>query len=317
MFKPLSTIVRANAVTHRRLLMILCASGFLSYLLRDLPLYPLSLRSLPAVYTPTARQQRELRDGARTVTLLTPLIHEPQEERWLDIAGNPYRESFQKKFSYQQAQISITYLREASSFMGVLVATGLKPSFAYQIKLRGDYQRDQQGYEKIGYVGRWRLPGTGTNYTDQDYEDAADRSKVEAYIIFDYFVTDEHGNARKKFCLGSSLHVLWNRPLNGGGARDTRRRVYEVVPNDPTYYLPPTSATKNYRPHRYRVTIAAENQRRWAKNRARIGEARLPSGVYQAELVLTEESFHSRDKVGGWWASVLSGAVSFTITPTE
>jgi hypothetical protein len=41
---------------------------------------------------------------------------------------------------------------------------------------------------------------------------------------------------------------------------------------------------------------------------------RLPAGDYHAELVLTEESFHSRDNDGGYWATVYRCPVTFTVT---
>jgi hypothetical protein len=40
---------------------------------------------------------------------------------------------------------------------------------------------------------------------------------------------------------------------------------------------------------------------------------RLPDGDYELKLVLTEESFHYGDTLDGWWATVMSGALAFSV----
>ena len=39
----------------------------------------------------------------------------------------------------------------------------------------------------------------------------------------------------------------------------------------------------------------------------------LPEGEYKAEIALTEESLHSMENDGGWWATVYRCPVEFTI----
>ena len=77
-----------------------------------------------------------------------------------------------------------------------------------------------------------------------------------------------------------------------------------AVPNDPEAYSRP----------KLRGTIEwlwAERESVRYTNRDQI--VRLPPGNYSAELVLTEESFHSHENDGGFWATVYRCPVSFTV----
>jgi len=157
-------------------------------------------------------------------------------------------------------------------------------------------------------LGRWRLPGDATNYTDQDYESCENKEDVEAYILFDFLATDANGNAIRDFALDSTLHVLWNGYRQGGPDDSRDLVVVAVDPTSPDIYARPKS------------DLAYEFL--WAeRERARYSEAgeqiRLPPRSYKAELVLTEESFHSTDNDGGWWATVMRAQVAFEIVLPE
>lgn len=161
--------------------------------------------------------------------------------------------------------------------------------------------------EKIGYAGRWRLPGRGTNYTDEDYRAYRDKQDIEAYLLFDYFVTDKNGDAVREFELDSCLHVLWNasrqrQPLN---VRD----VLPVIINatNPQHYARPKAL-----PPLVELLWAERERSRYTHSTQTVF---LPPGDYRAELVLTEESWHSGDNDGGWWATVFVGPIAFTVTP--
>lgn len=237
-----------------------------------------------------------------------------ENERWADIAGNFYSEDFAANFSYATppdashghtgSGVRIRIEPVATTLRGRLEARGLKPNFAYQIKLRGRYADDPRGFENIGYTGRWRLPGRGTNYTDQDYARYEPKEEVEAYVLFDFFVTDPRGNAVREFALDSSLHVLWNAARQGGNV--PAAHVWPAIID--------ARSEKNYVRPKDGVSV----ELLWTeRERVRYKEAsngiRLPPHKYKAELVLTEESFHSKDNDGGFWATVYKCPIEFQI----
>ena len=231
-------------------------------------------------------------------------------ERWCDIAGNYYSEAFIADFSYEgrgkrRPVVLVAVAPSAATLRGRLEAHRLKPNFAYQVKLRGVFS-DRQAFEAIGHAGRWRLPGRGTNYTDADYDAYPDKAAVEAYILFDYFVTDRNGNAVRDFALDSSLHVLWNASRQGGDPQPGDLLRCEVRADDPASYgrPKPTGSVEWLWAEREMVRYSAADD-----------VIRLPPGDYTAELVLTEESFHSHDTDGGFWATVCRCPVRFTVTP--
>ncbi len=235
---------------------------------------------------------------------------DPVNERWCDVAGNFYSSEFAAQFSYEASdddgpRAYVHFDSVSDTVRGRVEAHGLKPNFAYQIKLQGDHA-DPVSYERIGYLGRWRLPGTGTNYTDDDYRAYADKTEVEAYILFDFLVTDAAGNAARTFALDSSLHVLWNadRQRDTDEAEDVVTVLVDA--SDPAHYARPK--------------LMGTLEQLWAeRERARYTAPDqitvLPPGRYRAKLVLTEESFHSWDDDGGYWATVLRLPVEFEITP--
>ncbi len=239
-------------------------------------------------------------------------MDDPANERWCDVAGNYYAESFVSSYSHEgrgsrHPQVLIHVDPQADTLRGRLEAHRLKPNFAYQVKLRGVFA-DRRSFEAIGHVGRWRLPGRGTNYSDADYEAYPDKGAVESYILFDYFVTDRNGNAIRELALDSSLHVLWNASRQGGAPErgDLLRAI--VLADDPAAYgRPKPTATAEW-------LWAERESGRYTAPDQRIT---LPPGQYQAELVLTEESFHAHDNDGGFWATVFRCPVAFTVVPTH
>jgi hypothetical protein len=231
-------------------------------------------------------------------------------ERWSDVAGNHYGDSFSKAFSYRNTdadgpQVWIRVEPTGETLHGRLEARNLKPFFAYQIKLMGDYEKGVEQFEAIGFRGRWRLPGDGTNYTDEDYLRYEEKSQVRAYILFDFFVTDAQGNAIREFELGSCLHVLWiGRQRSDYEAGDALE--IDVLPSDPDVYTNPKAlATREF--------VWAERERGRYTSADQL--TRLPAGKYGATLALTEESFHAIDRDGGYWATVLELPIAFEITP--
>jgi len=231
----------------------------------------------------------------------------PITERWSDISGNYYSPKFISEFSYQSTNTSApaVWVRidpVANTLQGRLEARRLKPNFAYQIKLFGLYDQDKHAFEIIGRHGRWRMPGWATNYSDKDYEEYGQKEKVEAYLFFDFFVTDIMGNAVREFALDSSLHVLWNARRGSPWVPDDTVDVV-VIADGHNYARPKHTFSTEY--------LWAEVELKRYNTLPQV--ISLPQGSYKASIILTEESFHSADRDGGWWATVYHCPIEFQI----
>jgi len=234
--------------------------------------------------------------------------NKPLDERWCDIADNLYSHHFISTFSYQSKEKEAPAVRvyvkaEGTTLAGRLEARGLKPNFAYQMKLRGIFEH-LENYETIGFLGRWRLPGRPTNYTDLDYARYPLKNRIEACMLFDYFSTDAEGNAVRLFALDSSMHVLWKHSQSPNARSEDLLPVVIDAGNPTTYERPRQQPTVEF----------LWGQRELARYPSANHVIRLPPDRYNAELVLTEESFHSLQSHGGYWATVLSCPITFVIT---
>ena len=257
-----------------------------------------SRRHYPQQYTPSNRYSVRLSGE-----------DDPVHERYMDAGNRAYSREFLMGFSYSGLRglapdVRLTYLKRAETFVGKLAARGLKPNFAYQLKLRGVYA-DRESFERIGYLGRWRLPGGRTNFTDDEYGEFKDKERAESYLLFDFVVTDSAGNAEKEFYADSSLHVLWNVTYQKKrGESDTVTVNALRTGSDPLTYANPN-------PDLSAQWVFGENEGS-ARKRVPVGMAVLPSGHYRAEFVLTEESFHGYAD-GGFWATVMKAPVEFDV----
>jgi len=236
--------------------------------------------------------------------------NDPRQERWCDIAGNYYSTKFIAAFSYERTdpdgpEVRLRVDETAPTFRGRIEGRRLKPNFVYQLKLRGVYG-DIESFEAIGYTGRWRLPGGGTNFTDDQYRKFSEKEKVESYVYFDYFFTDADGNASREFELDTSMHILWNAKRQRKDAQVGHLVPVIVRADNPDFYARPKNTTS---------VELLWNEREWGRYESANQKTRLPPGKFQAELALTEESFHARDRDGGFWATVYTCPVSFTVTP--
>jgi len=266
--------------------------------------------ALPAAPAPEARRLRFELDASNALRMEGSDDSGPA--RAADVAGNYYTGEFLARFRYADTspdgpRVWCRFEPAGPVFRGRLEARRLKPNFAYQVKLLGDF-RDRQAFERIGYIGRWRLPGDGTNYSDWDYEAYPAKDKVEAYVLFDFFVTNERGDATLDFALKRSDHVLWNWTRQR--APDSYDHVIAVrvhADNPAVYARPKTESTIEC------IYPESELIRHWYAGRT----IRLPPGSYSAYLALTEESFHSVDRDGGYWAMPYRLPVQFTITPPD
>jgi hypothetical protein len=254
----------------------------------------------------------------------------PATFRWLDIGDYAYGLTFRSAYDYSQANVGLTYSSSDSSFTGTLVGSGLKPNFAYQLKFEGKpatlggTTQENWTNERLGYAGRWwmdrylRSTGAyydGKNCNDSDYTywkarsflDTTYRYVIKGYLMFDYVVTTGDGEIPGgttgwSFIVDSSFHVLFKMTQGGWDANDST----------PTTHLIDTFASAYYdAPAPLATTVSLYGE--WEPGRALPGELLLPLGTYKARLVLTEESFHSTNSLGGAWAGALATDVSFAI----
>jgi hypothetical protein len=241
--------------------------------------------------------------------------------RWMDIADFLYSSDYQVNFTYDQPSVTLTFCDTAHNFTGTLTAMGLKPNFAYQIKIVGKPQKvwgvdgNDWTNEQIGYAGRWwrKQPNPG-NSDDDDYDAHKDNPEYiyEGYLLFDFFVTDEQGSATLNFAADSSFHVLWATHDSTGDGTGHRN----PGPNDSEVHYTDFTASPTTHPNAYdsdygaaHVGIYAE----WQSDRDPPGEIVLPLGNYNCQFILTEESFH-QSGLGGGWASVMGyGGIYFTL----
>jgi hypothetical protein len=241
--------------------------------------------------------------------------------RWMDIADFLYSADYQGNFTYDQPSVTVTYCNTSNSFSGMLTATGLKPNFAYQVKLVGKPQKvwgedgDDWTNEQIGYAGRWwrKQPNPG-NTNDADYDAHKDDADYifEGYLLFDFFVTDQQGSATLKFYADSSFHVLWathDSTGDGTGHRDPG-------PNDSEVRYTDFTAAPTTHPDAYDFDYGAAHvgiYAEWQSDRDLPGEIVPAPGNYNCRFILTEESFHQSGS-GGGWASVMGyDDINFTL----
>jgi len=252
--------------------------------------------------------------------------------RWLDIADQAYAASYRETYTYSWATVRVTYETVGPAFRGTLAAANLKPNFAYQIKLLGT--PDTPCNESIGLAGRWwrqewtgsawsagwnlndKGDGSSPNPNDAVYfatRDTPDPTsptgrhyRYTAYLVLDYFITDELGSAFVNFEANSSYHVLWKPAQRPPTSADG---PVEDSTFDPSPSLHPAYDTD------YPVqTVGVFGE--W--ERLPVGGVRLARGGYSCRVVLTEESFHgSGGALAGSWAAALSGDVAFTITDSR
>ena len=177
---------------------------------------------------------------------------------------------------------------------GTVTATGLKPNFAYQLKLEGS--SDAWTNTTLQSIGR-DSSGTG-------------------YLVFGSLVTDDSGNAVTSFATDSSFHVLYKTPSSSGtfGIRAPTANDGPVS----SYSFDPDTSSSWYDVDYPAATVGIYGM--WESGRALPGTLQLPNGSYICKFVLTEESFHDNTAgsvwtgaPGGAWASPFKGDITFVV----
>lgn len=252
--------------------------------------------------------------------------------RWLDIADQAYSTDYQNSYNYIQATVTLGYNNSASSLIGTLNAANLKPNFAYQLKLMG--KSDAPGNEGIGMAGRWwqeewngsawtgganlNNKGNGLSPNPNDYtyysrlyqRDTSSPTgwhyRYQGYLPFDYFITDKTGAATLSFEADSSYHVLFNTTQQTRTTSDGPLKSSTFDADNSLAYN--DTSGNDYNPKT--VSIFGEWERLPVG-----GNVFLQPGHYEAEIMLTEESFHgSGGALAGGWAGALGTEVDFTTT---
>ena len=243
-------------------------------------------------------------------------------------------------YDYTQADVTVTYEIVAGSFGGTLTATNPKPNFAYQLKLSGIAGTPSN--EDIGLAGRWwQEQWNGTQWANgQNLNNKGDGSspnpndvlyfarrdipsptsptglmyKFTGYLVFDYFITDENGDAIVSFETDSSYHVLWaTNDSDGNDGIGHRDRSTDDGPLKESTFDADLSLA-------YDDTGGDDFPPRTV---AIFGEwERLPVGGvfpeigddFVAQLIITEESFHgSGGQYAGNWAAAMSAEIGSII----
>ena len=244
----------------------------------------------------------------------------PGNLRYKDIGGQVYAQSFIDSFSYNNSSVTLSFDSPGINYLaGTVTATGLKPNFAYQIKLIGrpskeavsDAEKaaaDDATNERIGRMGRWwQLQPGGMNAEDADFDAHKDDPAYifEGYLVIGFFITDASGNAAVAFTGNNSFHVLWR----------TNQRA--PSPNDgplTSVTLAATAGNAAYTDTLPERPFSLYGE--WQPTRALPGTLQMTDGHYRCNLLLTEESFHDAPPLGGQWSAAMVAPVEFDI-PTS
>jgi hypothetical protein len=218
----------------------------------------------------------------------------PTMQRWKDVAGNTYAGTWDKT-AYDNASVNVNYGVVGQQLTGTIAASGLKPNFAYQLKLEG----------------------LGTGWTNNTLGTEGRWSGSTGYLVFGFMMTDGNGDVTMNFATDSSFHVLMRTSDSTGTTGTYGFGTPGVNDGDPAYYAfdPDTSSSW------YDIDYGAANVGIYAQyepGKALPGELLLPFGDYSCKFVLTEESFHDgmwSGAPGGSWASPFKGEIAFSVAP--
>jgi len=251
--------------------------------------------------------------------------------RWRDIGNNAFSSAFRAGFSYQSGSVVLTYPRspDAKTFSAHISARGLKPNFAYQLKLAGKPVSGPQGWgtahsyisastngsgatpvshdvagtpvggddwtnQQLGYAGRW-WDDTNAPFTNLDnayFQANYPNHTVYGYLFLGDFITDASGNAETDVSANNSFHITW---------QDAQSGAKEVLLG--TFPLAPSTTNTSYA-----APLAATSQKLWYELEAgRAQPVVLARGTYHCRLLVTEEAFHTAGgEGGGVWQTVLA-----------
>ena len=247
---------------------------------------------------------------------LGPLTPEPtaSTQRWMDLANNLYATAFASSFGYPRTGVTLHYTTGQTSLQfGVTALAGtLKPNFCYQMKLVGPSvawpkknprTTDFTNYA-LGSNGRWYDQTQNMNLTDSQLSSHVG-DLITGYLYFDFLVTAADGSVNYTSTVNNSYHVTFMTTQQARTRNDGPLRACTVTaPLISAAYSGLTYPTVV-------VTLYAQQE----PGRSLPGKLTLPSGTYSGvQFVLTEESFHSTDPLGGNWDTVMAATMpDFTL----
>lgn len=236
------------------------------------------------------------------------------QPRFWDIADRPYSTAFRRSFSYARSRVVLRYDRVMASkyFRGSVSARGLKPNFAYQMKLCGKPRDGSRGWktwgddlsnERIGRAARWWNDTEQRNANDRDFDDyyrstlPSLRHSIYGYHFLGDFITDERGEAEVEIEGRHSYHITWQDKQFG--AKDVVAGTWSAGSTATPYY------GYGERVEPLLVKLWYE----WEVGRDQ--QVELPTGIYNCRFLLTEETFHNyqggtNEDAGGYWPTVLA-----------
>lgn len=238
--------------------------------------------------------------------------------RFKDCNGQVFGASYIQQYSYANAQVKVTLDPAGAPYLsGLIQAVGLKPNFAYQIKLGGRNSKlnpagggDDATNERLGLVGRWwrayPIPG---NAKDDDYFAHKDDPNYaySGYLIIGFFITDAQGGFSGRFEGDNSFHVLWRTSQRAPSQNDGP--IFNFI-------LPATAGNPAYDVSNPALPMGIYGE--WEPTRALPGTLSMTKGHYACDFILTEESFHDSGANAGNWTAAMGAPIEFDIgAPTE
>jgi hypothetical protein len=207
------------------------------------------------------------------------------------------------------------------------------------LKLAGNPDIDPDANERIGLAGRWwqeewngsawvngqnlnnKGDGSSPNPNDDLYFERRDipdatrptglHYRYTGYLVFDYFITDENGNAAFSFEANSSYHVLWAmNDSDGNDGKGHKDRSSNDGPLKTSTFDPDPTLSPAYDTDYDAATVSIFGE--W--ERLPVGGVFLQPGDYSADIFLTEESFHgSGGSLAGNWRPQWAPKYNFTL----
>ncbi len=233
--------------------------------------------------------------------------------RFKDCSGQVFGANYIHNYSYSNSTVNVSLDAPGALYLsGLIQATGLKPNYAYQIKLAGRNSKlsgagtgDDATNERLGLIGRWwRAYPNPANAKDDDYlaHKSDPNYAYSGYLIIGFLITDAQGNATTRFTGDNSFHVLWR----------TNQRSQSV--NDGpvnNFVLPSTAGNAAYDVSNPAQPLGIYGE--WEPTRALPGMLAMPRGHYACDFILTEESFHDVGVNAGNWTAAMGASIEFDI----
>jgi len=349
--KPKQLTPPAFALTLCSAILSGCNGGGPEVPLPDTTLAPTSsasaLPSASPVRTPTAAPAPQA--SLSLVTFADPW--QRAQPRWRDIDDNLFAPAFRSgadAFSYARSLVTLTYDRVPTvpTFTAHITARGLKPNFAYQLKLAGKPIYGSRGFgatgsfvnvdsrlpwarpilnqrldanrqplainaddwtnQQLGFAGRW---WDDTLPPGTNLDDAYYRLNYPRHTVYGYiFIGDFITDefGRANADIAASHSYHITWQDKQNGIEDAPAGTFVVRAANPPFYG-------------YSRFVQSRPARLWYEyEAARPHNVRLKPGTYHCRLLVTEEAFHTAGgEGGGVWQTVLASEEAHDPSPAN